>query len=200
MIGMGRLTCPGSSLCCSDNEDVAKPTTRLRVRPPIPVVDLAERQNDCSSAELHDPSNSVHDIDPKIDADDPDSDDDELSHAPSWYRFRPSTVTIKGTDTGLEARHRYVARVEDIWRDREFHEILGREYIDGEEWYLVGWVPTLIRGRVLHNAKAQPLISQFEASCEAQRKKRKRPGYRLNGCGATDRTQRERRGRPRDML
>jgi hypothetical protein len=106
--GMCRLTCPDSSLCCSDNdEDVAKPTTRLRVCPQIPVVDLVERQNDWSSAEHHDTSNSVHDVDPKIDAKDLDSDDDdELSHSPSWYRFRPSTVTIEGTGTILEARHR----------------------------------------------------------------------------------------------
>lgn len=40
---------PDSSLCCSDNdEDVAKPTTRLRVCTPIPVVDLVEQQNGCS--------------------------------------------------------------------------------------------------------------------------------------------------------
>merc|ERR1711939_1109332 len=78
----------------SDNEDVATPTTRLRVRLPIPVVDIAERQNDCSSAELPDASDQVHDIDPQIDAEDSDSDDDdELSHAPSWYRFRPSTAS-----------------------------------------------------------------------------------------------------------
>ncbi|KAG9228375.1 hypothetical protein BJ875DRAFT_489937 [Amylocarpus encephaloides] len=130
---------PGSSLRCSDNnDDIAKPTTRLRVRPPLPVVDLAERQNDCSLAELLDSSNSVHDIDTEIDAEDPDSDDDdELSHSPSWYRFRPSTTTIEGTSTILEARHRYVALVEDVFRDREFHRVLGKEYIDGEVHYLV---------------------------------------------------------------
>ncbi|PVH71901.1 glycoside hydrolase family 128 protein [Cadophora sp. DSE1049] len=110
-------------------------------------------------------SNSIHNIDPEIDGEDPDSDDDdELSHSASWYRFRPSSATIKGAGTGLEARHRYVARVEDTWRDREFHEILGKEYTDGEEWYLVGWVPTLVRGHVLHKAEAQPLISQVESS------------------------------------
>jgi len=198
MIGMGRLTCPGSSLCCSDNEDVAKPTTRLRVRPPIPVVDLAERQNDCSSAELHDPSNSVHDIDPKIDAEDPDSDDDELSHAPSWYRFRPSTATIEGTGTILEAGHRYVALVEDVFRDREFHGVLGKEYIDGEVHYLVDWVPTLVRRHVLQKAKAQSLISRFEASCEAQREKKRVAAHGLNGPG--DGKQRKRQGRTRNML
>ncbi|KAG9228063.1 hypothetical protein BJ875DRAFT_270874 [Amylocarpus encephaloides] len=188
---------PGSSLCYSDDNDVvAKPTTRLRVRPPLPVVDLAERQNDCSMAELHDSSKSDHDIDTEIDAKDPDSDDDdELSHSPSWYRFRPSTTTIEGNGTELEARRRYVALVEDVFRDREFHEVLGKEYIDGEVHYLVDWVPTLVRGRVLHKAKAQPLISQFEASCQAQRETRKRPGtHRSNGSKATDGIQRKRRG------
>ena len=202
MIEMGRLTYPGSSLCYSDNDnDVAKPTMRLRVHPPIPVVDLAERQNDCSSAELYDSSNSVHDIDTEINAEDPDSDgDDELSHSPLWYRFRPSTATIESTGTGLEARRRYVARVEDVFRDREFHEVLGKEYIDGEVYYLVDWVPTLVRGRVLHKAKAQPLISQFKASCEAQRETRKHSGgQQSNGFGATDRIQRKRRGRPRNI-
>ncbi|KAH8586019.1 hypothetical protein B0O99DRAFT_92069 [Bisporella sp. PMI_857] len=177
---------------------------RLRVCPQIPVVHLAERQTDWSSAEHHDTSNSVrvHDIDPKIDAKDPDSDDDdELSHSPSWYRFRPSTATIEGTSTIPEARHRYVALVEDFFRDREFHEVLGKEYIDGEVHYLVDWVPTLVRGRVLHKANAQPLISQFEASCETQRKKRKRPGaQRSNRSGVTDGTHRKRKGRTRNML
>lgn len=42
--------------------------------------DLVERQNHWSSAEYHDTSNSVHDIDPKIDAKDPDSDDDDELH------------------------------------------------------------------------------------------------------------------------
>jgi len=171
-------------------------------------VDLVERQNDRSPTQLHGTSNSVHDVNPQIDAEDPDGDDDdddddddELSHSPSWYRFRPSIAKIEGASTNLEARRRYVARVEDVFRDREFHGVLGKEYIDGEVHYLVDWVPTLVRGRVLHKAKAQPLISQFEASCEAQREKRKRPGaYRSNGFGATDGTQRKRRGRPRDML
>ena len=118
-----------SSLCCSDNDDdVAKPTTRLRVCPPLPVVDLAERQNDCSPTQLHGTSNSVHDVNPQIDAEDPDDDDnddddDELSHSPSWYRFRPSIATIEGASTNLEARCRYVARVEDVFRDREFHGV-----------------------------------------------------------------------------
>merc|ERR1711939_1182136 len=174
----------------SDNEDVATPTTRLRVRLPIPVVDIAERQNDCSSAELPDASDQVHDIDPQIDA--------ELSHAPSWYRFRPSTATIEGTGTILEAGHRYVALVEDVFRDREFHGVLGKEYIDGEVHYLVDWVPTLVRRHVLQKAKAQSLISRFEASCEAQREKKRVAAHGLNGPG--DGKQRKRQGRTRNML
>jgi hypothetical protein len=166
-------------------------------------VGLTERQNNCSSTELHDTSNSVHDIDPKIDAEDSDSDNgDELSHSPSWYRFRPSTATIEGTGTIMEAGHCYVVLVEDVFRDREFHRFLGKEYIDGEVHYLVDWVPTLVRGRVLHMAKAQPLISRFEASCEAQREKKKKrvAAHRLNGPGVTDRKQRKRQGRTRNML
>jgi hypothetical protein len=183
-------------------------------------VDLVERQNDRSQTQLHGTSNSVHDVNPQIDAEDPDGDDDdvddddvddddvdddddndELSHSPSWYRFRPSTATIEGTGTILDARHHYVALVEDVFRDREFHGVLGKEYIDSEVYYLVDWVPTLVRGHVLHKAKAQPLISQFEASCEAQREKKKRVrAYRLNGSRVTDRTQSKRQGRTRNML
>ncbi|KAH9216812.1 hypothetical protein DL95DRAFT_407314 [Leptodontidium sp. 2 PMI_412] len=97
----------GSSIYYSDNEDITTPTTHLRIHPPIPVVDLAEWQNDCSSTELHDTSNLVHDIDPKIDAGDSDSDDSNgLSHSPSWYRFKPSTATIEGSCTIMETGHR----------------------------------------------------------------------------------------------
>jgi hypothetical protein len=202
MIEMGRLTCPGSSLCYSNNDDnVIKPTTCRRVRPPLPIMDLAKRQNDCSLAKLHDSSNSVHNINTEINAKDPDSNDnDELSHSLSWYRFRPSTAMIKGTGTGLEARCYYITQVKDFFRDREFHEVLGKEYINGKVHYLVDWVLTLVRGRVLHKAKAQPLISQFEASCKAQRETRKRSeAQRPNRFGATYGTQRKRRGRPRDM-
>jgi hypothetical protein len=83
MIEISRLTCLGSSLCCSDNDDdVAKHTTRLRVRPPLPVVNLAKLQNSCSLAKLYDSSNLVHDIDTKINAKDPDSgDNNKLSYS-----------------------------------------------------------------------------------------------------------------------
>lgn len=97
----------------------------------------AERQNDCSLAELHHSYDLVHHIETEIDAEDPDSDDDdELWHSPLWYRFKPSTTTIESIGINLEARPRYIARVEDFYRDREFHAILGKEYIDGEVHYL----------------------------------------------------------------
>jgi hypothetical protein len=82
-------------------------------------VELVERQNDCSPTKLHGTSNSVYDIDHQIDSDNPDSDDDndELSYSPLWYRFGPSVATIEGAGTGLEARRRYIARVEDVFRD-----------------------------------------------------------------------------------
>jgi len=193
---MCRLTCVDSSLCSSDDdEDVGRPTTRLKICPQIPAVHLVERENDRSVDEHHDIPSLVHDLDPKIDAKDPDSDEeDELSHSPSWYRFGPSTATIESSSDIPEAKHRYIALVEDCFRDREFHRILGKEYIDEEVHYLVDWVPTMVRGRVLHKAKAQSLISQFEASCESQRRKKKRAGaHRLNGSGITDGVQRKRK-------
>ncbi len=56
----------------------------LRVRSTPPIIDLVEQQNDCSSVELHNISNPIHNIDPKIDAKDSDSDDDDkLSYSPS---------------------------------------------------------------------------------------------------------------------
>ncbi|KAG9242015.1 hypothetical protein BJ878DRAFT_556598 [Calycina marina] len=105
-----------------------------------------------------------------------------------------------GTGAILKARHRYVALVEEVFRDREFHGVLGKEYIDGEVYYLVDWVPTLARGCVLHKFKAQPLINQFEASFEAQREKKRVGAHRLEGSGVTDGMQRKRQGRTRNML
>ncbi|KAG9228492.1 hypothetical protein BJ875DRAFT_238392 [Amylocarpus encephaloides] len=139
---------PDSSLCSSDDdEDVARPTTRLKLCPQIPAVHLAERKNDGSAAEHHNIPSSVHDLGPKIDAEDPDSDDDdELSHSPSWYRFGPSTATIESSSDIPEARHRYIALVEDHFRDREFYRIIGKEYIDGKVHYMVDWIPSLVRG------------------------------------------------------
>lgn len=198
-----RLTCADSSLCDSDDdEDVARPTKHLKLCPQIPAVHLVERKNNRSVAEHHDIPNLVHDLDPKINAKDPDSDDeDELSHSPSWYRFGPSTSTIESSSDIPVAKYRYIALVEDCFRDREFHRILGKEYIDGEVHYLVDWVPTMVRSRVLHKAKAQSLISQFEASCEAQRRKKKRAGaHQLNGFEITDGIPRKHQGQTRNML
>lgn len=101
-------------------------------------MDLAKWQNNYSLAKLHNSSNLVHDINTKINTKDPDSDNNnKLSHSLLWYRFRPSTTTIESTSTGLEARRRYVTRVKDVFRDREFHEVLGKEYINSEVYYLV---------------------------------------------------------------
>lgn len=203
MIGMYRLTCADSSLCSSDDDEaVGRPTKRLEICPQIPAVHSVERQNDRFEAEHHDNPSLVHDLDPKIDAKDKDSDEeDELSHSPSWYRFGPSTATIESSSDIPEAKHCYIALVEDSSRDREFHEILGKEYIDGEAHYLVDWVPTMVRGRVLNKAKAQSLISQFEASCESQKRRKKRAGAdRLNGSGITDGVQKKRQVRTRHMI
>lgn len=91
--------------------------------------------------------------------------------------------------------------MKDVFRNREFHRVLGKEYINSEVHYLVNWVLTLVRGHVLQKAKAQPLISQFKASCEAQREKKKRvAGHRLNRPEVTDGEQRKRQGRTRNML
>ena len=123
-------------------------------------MDLAKQQNDYSLAKLHESSNSLHDIDTKINTKDPNSDDNnKLSYSLLQYRFRPSTTTIESTSTGLEARRRYVTRVKDVFRDREFHEVLSKEYINSKVYYLVDQVLTLVQGRVLYKAKAQPLIS-----------------------------------------
>jgi hypothetical protein len=203
IIIMCRLTCADSSLCDSDDdEDVARPTKRLKLCPQIPAVHLVNRKIAGSTAEHHNIPSSVQDLDPKIYAEDSNSDDDdELSHTPSWYRFGPSTAIIESSSDIPLARHRYIALVEDHFRDREFHRIIGKEYIDGKVHYMVDWIPSLVRGSVLHKAKAQPLISQFEASCEAQRRKKKRAGaHRSNGSGTTDRVRGNRQIRTRHML
>ncbi|CAM6031710.1 unnamed protein product [Sphagnum compactum] len=43
----------------------------------------------------------------------------------------------------------------DAYREREFHNIIGKEYIDGEIHYLVDWVPNLVRGSILRKARAR---------------------------------------------
>jgi hypothetical protein len=171
-------------------------------------VNFTERQKDSTSTEPDGTSNPVQDIDPQIDDSDPASDDsdDELCRSPSWYRFGASATTTESTENPRDcARPCYVAQVEDSYREREFHNIIGKEYIDGEVHYLVDWVPTLVRGYVLRKAQAQPLISRFEARCQAQKEKWKREGSdRPKGFEAADgtrqRRQRRQRGRPRKLV
>jgi hypothetical protein len=134
---------------------------------------LIERENESSAIGPRDTSNLIHDITPQIDdggLDSGDDDDDELCRSPSWYRFAPNPAKSHSDD--VLPRPCYVAQVEDAYREREFHNIIGKEYIDGEVHYLVDWVPTLVRGHVLRKAQAQPLISRFEAHA----KHRKRSG------------------------
>jgi hypothetical protein len=90
--------------------------------------------------------------------------EDELCHSPSWYR---SSLATRRSNAGLQDRARpyYVACVEDVSREHEFHNILGKEYMDSVVYYMVDWVPTLVRGHVLRKSQAQPLISRFEARC-----------------------------------
>jgi hypothetical protein len=112
-------------------------------------------------------------------------------------QLRPSTATVEGTGLFPEARHSYIALVKDLFHGREFYWVLSKEYIDDEVRYLVDWVPTLVRGRVLYKAKAQPHISQFEASCEKGKRVRV---HQLNGSGVTDGTQSKRQARTLNML
>jgi hypothetical protein len=168
-------------------------------------VDFIERRKDRASTENDSSTNPVQDVDPQIDDSDVASDDgdDELCRSPSWYRFGASATTAESTKNTPDcARPCYVAQVEDAYREREFHNIIGKEYIDGEVYYLVDWVPTLVRGHILRKAQAHPLISSFEARCQSY----KEGG---NGCGddpsdgyeATDEIQqRKRRGRPRNQM
>jgi hypothetical protein len=64
--------------------------------------------------------------------------EDELCHSPSRYRFGASLAT-PGSNTGLQdcTRPCYVACVEDVSREHEFHNILGKEYMDSEVYYMV---------------------------------------------------------------
>ncbi|CZR52890.1 uncharacterized protein PAC_02767 [Phialocephala subalpina] len=201
-----RYSSPDSSICYSDiDQGVTKLATRLNSHHPLPVVDFTERRKDSTSTEPDGTSDSVQNIDPQMDDSNPASDDgdDELCRSPSWYRFGASATTTESTENARDyARPCYVAQVEDVYREREFHNIIGKEYIDGEIHYLVDWVPTLVRGHVLRKAQAQPLISRFEARCQAQKEKQKRKGSdRPKGFEAADGArQRRQRGRPRKLV
>ncbi|KAM0124092.1 hypothetical protein ACHAO1_011141, partial [Botrytis cinerea] len=89
-------------------------------------------------------------------------DDNDLElYSPAWYRFGPMTSNSFQDSN-------YVAQISDASCGREFHNIIGKEDIDGEVHYLVDWTPTLVRGEVLKKAKAQLLIDQFESRCQSQ--------------------------------
>ena len=93
--------------------------------------------------------------------------DDELCHSPSRYRFGPLSAKRKRVSVARDyARPLYVAEVLDVSHEREFDDILGQEHIDGELYYLVNWVPTLVPSRVVRKTKAKTLISRFEARCQ----------------------------------
>ncbi|ESZ90417.1 hypothetical protein SBOR_9205 [Sclerotinia borealis F-4128] len=79
----------------------------------------------------------------------------EFCDASVWYRF---ALSINNTSQSSL----YVAQVLDTQCGCEFHNIIGKEDIDGEVHYLVDWTPTLIRDIVLKKAQAQPLIDRFE--------------------------------------
>jgi hypothetical protein len=54
---------------------------------------------------------------------------DELCRSPSWYRFGASATTTESTESPRDcARPCYVAQVEDAYHEREFHNIIGKEY------------------------------------------------------------------------
>jgi hypothetical protein len=81
-------------------------------------------------------------------------------------------------------------QVEDAYRQREFHDIIGMERIDGEDYCMLDWVPTLVRRNVLRNA--QVLIARFEARCRGQKEKRKWDGdtSQMGDCEALRQTER----------
>jgi hypothetical protein len=168
-------------------------------------VDFIERRKDSASTEHDGTTNPVQDVDPQIDDSDVASDDgdDELCRSPSWYRFGASATTVESNENPRDyARPCYVAQVEDAYREREFHNIIGKEHVDGEVYYLVDWVPTLVRRHVLRKAQAQPLIRSFETRCQAQKAKRNREDSdRPKGFEAANGTQQKRqRGRPRKLV
>jgi hypothetical protein len=151
---MCKLTYPDPSLIDNDNH---------------------EHYIDHSFTEVDNISHTTDSIKSMMDVQDHVSDDDdELSHSPSYYRFRPSVYTVEGTSITPSVRQHYIALIEDAFHDREFHQILGKELVGGEMHYLVDWVPTLVRSSVLRRAKAQSLINEFEANCENQRKRKRR--------------------------
>ncbi|KAH6670203.1 hypothetical protein B0J14DRAFT_114496 [Halenospora varia] len=192
---------PGSSINDNDNdEDTAEsPTTHLNDHPESPVLHLAKHC--CISAESPRTSNPAHVADPPTEDDDPESsdDEDELLHSPAWYRFGPGAATTESPNTIRDTQRPYVTRVKDAWLDREFHGLLGKEFINGELHYLVDFTPLLIRASVVRKARAQPLIDSFEARCQVHTKRQRHEEHQSHE-PVDDRPQRKRRGRPRKSV
>jgi hypothetical protein len=120
-------------------------------------VDFIKRRKDRASTENNSSTNPVQDVDPQINDSDVASNDgdDELYQSPSWYRFRASASTAKSTKNTQDCtRPYYVAQVKDTYHKRELHNIIGKEYINGEVYYLVDWVPTLVQGHIAESTSA----------------------------------------------
>jgi hypothetical protein len=95
----------------------------------------------------------------------------------------------EGTNSPLDARPYYVAQVEDAYREREFHNIIGKEYID-DVYYSVDWVPTLLRGPRITKGTDNTPYQLFEAQCQDQQKRQRQGEERSNEIGAMDKAQR----------
>jgi hypothetical protein len=76
---------------------------------------------------------------------------------------QPSAATTESANTIRDAKRSYVAQVEDASLDREFFDLLGKEFVDSELHYLVDFTLILMRASVVRKAKAQPLIDCIEA-------------------------------------
>lgn len=184
----------------NDEDTVESPTARLSSHPEGHVLHLAQYR--CVSAESPETSDP-DDVEPQGEDDriNSNDDEDELLHSPEWYRFGSSTATIESANTTRDASHPYVARVKDAWLDREFHAILGMEFVGDELHYLVEFTPILMRASVVRDAQAQPLINRFEAQCQVQTKRQRDEGHQLHEPEALDdRLPRKRRGRPRQSI
>lgn len=136
--------------------------TVTRLSPHHPRVDLDEQKNNGTPIDPKSNFNPVHDIHPLVDDSSFGSDEDELCRSPSWYHFRPSPAKSDSSNTLLDGGACYVAQVKAAYHERDFHNIIGKECINGALYYLVDWIPTLVRGHALRKAQVHPLISCFE--------------------------------------
>jgi len=79
--------------------------------------------------------------------------DDKLCHSPSQYRFKPSAANNESNDDlqGF-AGSNYVAQVENDCTWREFHYVIGKDFIDAKVHDSVDWFPTLVSSHILRKA------------------------------------------------